>query len=146
MVNKGISIVVLLFACALGISNAHAGKPKWVFTTPTPSNKSYCYKVTRGEAKTYDEAYTKALARAILETSWKISGVTVRVNDNLKTVEQNITESLETISKEVRIHINKICEYSENPSGSMKINVYLLWQVPSDGYTTPQFDNSYNCE
>lgn len=133
----------MVLACAsLG---AHAGKPSWIYTTPIHGNKTYCYKVTQGEAKTYDEAYTKSLARAILETSWKISGVTVRVNDNLKSVEQDITETLETISKEVRIHINKVCEYTESPPGSMKIRVYVLWQIPSDGQVKPQFDTYDNC-
>ena len=128
-----------LFAYALAIS-AYANKPLWISLTPAPGNSTYDYKATIGEGQTYDEAYTKALARAILETSWKISGVTVKVNDDLGHIENDITQSLETISKEVRLHINKVCEYSERPAGSMQIRVYILWQVPADVYISPKFE------
>lgn len=144
MVNNLNKVVWFIIACVLSLS-AHANKPAWIYQTPLSDNNTYDYKVTIGEAKTYDEAYSKALARAILETSWKVSGVTVKVNDDLNKIEQNITQSLETISKEVRLHINKVCEYSDSPTGSMQVRVYILWQVPIDGYTTPKFDN-YNCE
>ncbi len=135
---------LLLFACAL-MTGAYANKPSWIYQTPVSANHTYDYKVTLGEARTYDEAYTKALARAILETSWRISGVTVKVNDDLNHIEKDIMHSLETISKEVRLHINKVCEYTERPSGSMQYKVYILWQVPTDGYVIPQFD-PYKCE
>jgi hypothetical protein len=135
---------VFLFACALSIG-AHANKPIWIGQIPVAQNNTYDYKVTIGEAKTYDEAYAKALARAILETSWKVSGVTVKVNDDLSHIESDITQSLETISKEVRLRINKVCEYIERPTGSMQVRVYILWQVPIDGYNAPKFE-SFNCE
>ena len=144
MLNNHHRLLTVLFACALCLG-AYANKPYWVHQTPISPNSTYDYKVTIGEAKTYDEAYTKALARAILETSWKISGVTVKVNDDLNHIENDITRSLETISKEVRLHINKACEYSDRPAGSMQVRVYILWQVPVDEYTTPKFDQ-YNCE
>lgn len=144
MANNHLRLWLVLLACALCMG-AYASKPFWVNQTPISKNATYSYKVTTGEAKTYDEAYTKALARAILETSWRISGVTVKVNDDLGNIENDITRSLETISKEVRIHINKACEYSDHPSGSMHVRVYILWQVPVDSYTTPIFDQ-YNCE
>lgn len=144
MANNHFRLWVVMFACALTLG-AYANKPYWVYQTPTTKNSTYDYKVTVGEAKTYDEAYTKALARAILETSWKISGVTVKVNDDLSHIEKDITSSLETISKEVRLHINKVCEYSDRPAGSMRVRVYILWQVPIDDYTIPKFDQ-YNCE
>ena len=144
MIFNCCKVWMVLLACATCLC-AYANKPVWLNQLPTAHNKTYVYKVTIGEAKTYDEAYSQSLARVILETSWKISGVTVRVNDDLGQIEHNITQSLETISKEVRLHINKVCEYSERPSGSMRIRVYILWQVPIDGYTTPNFDN-YICE
>lgn len=144
MENNLCRLWAVLFACVLSMG-AHANMPNWVNQTPVSQNKTYDYKVTTGESKTYDEAYTKALARAILETSWKISGVTVKVNDDLSHIEHDITQSLETISKEVRLHINKVCEYSERPAGSMQVRVHILWQVPVDGYTTPKFDQ-FNCD
>lgn len=134
----------LLLACALA-TGAYADNPSWLKQAPLSANPTYSYKVTIGEAKTYDEAYSKALARAILETSWKISGVTVKVNDDMGHIEKDITHSLETISKEVRLHLNKVCEYTERPAGSMRIKLYILWQVPNDGYVTPQFE-PFNCE
>ena len=138
---RRIGLSILTYALFL---SAYAGLPPWVYTMPVPGNNTYDYKVTQGEAKTYDEAYSKALARALLETSWKVSGVTVKVNDDLGKIEQDITQSLETISKEVRLQINKVCEYSDRPQGSMQVRVYILWQVPKDGYTVPVFE-SYNC-
>lgn len=132
------------FAYVLFLS-AYAGVPPWVYTLPVAGNNTYDYRMTQGEAKTYDEAYSKALARAILETSWKVSGVTVKINDDLEKIEQDIAHSLETISKEVRLHINKVCEYSDRPPGSMNVRVYILWQVPKNSYTNPQFE-PYNCE
>lgn len=143
MLNKRFVILCLL-VCAL-FQSVHANKPMWIYQTPVSNNKTYDYKVTQAEAKTYDEAYSKALARAILETSWKISGVTVKVNDEIGDIESGISKSLETITKEIRIHINKVCEYSDRPAGSMQVRVYILWQVPIDGYITPRFDQ-YNCE
>mgnify|MGYP006916049402 CR=1 FL=1 len=143
MLNKRF-VILVLFACAL-FQSVHANKPVWIHQTPVSNNKTYDYKVTQAEAKTYEEAYSKALARAILETSWKISGVTVKVNDEIGDIETGISKSLETIAKEIRIHINKVCEYSDRPAGSMQVRVYILWQVPIDGYITPKFDQ-YNCE
>lgn len=135
----------LTFLAYVLVFCAYAGVPPWVYTLPVSGNDTYDYKVTQAEAKTYDEAYSKALARAILEISWKVSGVTVKVNDDLEKIEQDITHSLETISKEVRLHINKVCEYSDRPPGSMQVRVYILWQVPKDGYTVPVFE-PYNCD
>ncbi len=144
MVSKKHIFLWLLLAYAFTLS-AYANKPVWIYQTPVSNNKTYDYKVTQAEARTYDEAYSKALARAILETSWKISGVTVKVNDEIGNIETGISKSLETITKEIRIHINKVCEYSDRPAGSMQVRVYILWQVPIDGYITPKFDQ-YNCE
>lgn len=135
---------LVILACALSL-NAYAGVPPWMYSLPVSGNQTYDYKVTQGEAKTYDEAYSKALARAILETSWKVSGVTVKVNDDLGTIEQDITQSLETISKEVRLHINKVCEYTDRPTGTMHVRVYILWQIPRDRYTNPVFE-PYKCD
>lgn len=138
---RRIGLSILAYALFL---SAYAGVPPWVYVLPASGNNTYDYKVTQAEAKTYDEAYSKALARAILESSWKVSGVTVKVNDDLETIEQDITQSLESISKEVRLRINKVCEYSDRPSGSMQIRVYILWQVPKNDYTVPVFE-PYNC-
>lgn len=135
----------LTFLAYVLVFCAYAGIPPWAYALPVSGNNTYDYKITYGEAKTYDEAYSKALARAILEISWKVSGVTVKVNDDLEKIEQDITHSLETISKEVRLHINKVCEYSDRPPGSMQVRVYILWQVPKDGYTVPVFE-PYNCD
>lgn len=135
----------LTFLAYVLVLSTYAGIPPWVYSLPVSGNNTYDYKVTYGEAKTYDEAYSKALARAILETSWKVSGVTVKVNDDIEKIEQDIAHSLESISKEVRLYINKVCEYSDRPSGSMQVRVYILWQVPKDGYTTPSFE-PYNCD
>ncbi len=144
MANNCCNIWLALFACAFAMG-AYANKPSWIYQTPISNNETYDYKVTIGEANTYDEAYTKALARAILETSWKVSGVTVKVNDDLTHIENDITQTLETISKEVRLHINKVCEYSDRPASSMRVRVYILWQVQADRYTTPKFDQ-FKCE
>lgn len=144
MANNYQKPIWVILACVLSMG-AYASKPVWIYQTPVSNNNTFDYKVTQAEAKTYDEAYSKALARAILETSWKVSGVTVKVNDDLSNIEHNITHSLETISKEVRLQINKVCEYSDRPAGSMQVKLYILWQVPVDGYTKPKFDN-YICE
>lgn len=139
---RRMGLIALAYVLVL---SAYAGVPPWVYSLPASGNNTYDYKVTQGEAKTYDEAYSKALARAILETSWKVSGVTVKVNDDLGKVEQDISQTLETISKEVRLLINKACEYSDRPPGSMQVRVYILWQVPKDSRTIPSFE-PYNCE
>lgn len=134
--------ILLTYALVMG---AYADRPSWTDRLPLSTNPTYSFKVTVGEAKTYDEAYSKALARAILETSWRISGVTVKVTDDLGSLEQDISRNLETISKEVRLQINKVCEYTEHPVGSMRVKLYVLWQMPNDGYVTPQFE-PFNCE
>lgn len=139
MVNKKHVFIWMLFAYALN-TNAYANKPYWINQLPRPANPTYEYKITLGEAKNYDEAYSKALARAILETSWRLSGVTVKVNDDIGSIEQDVKQSLETISKEVRLYINKVDEYVDRPAGSMKVRLYVLWQVPVDGNIKPNFE------
>ena len=139
VINKKSLILCIVFAYAF-IMSAYANKPSWIYQLPSSTNSTYEYKITQAEAKTYDEAYSKALARAILETSWRLSGVTVKVNDDLGGIEQNVDQSLHTIAKEVRLYINKVDEYVDRPAGSMKVRLYILWQVPVDGNIKPSFE------
>lgn len=119
------------------------GVPYWVGQLPKSQNKTYYYRVTKAEGKTYEEAYTKAFSMAILESSWKL-GVIVDPTATEQTIEQTITSSLNIQNDVLVLPLNKVCEY-EMKTGN-KITLYVLWQVARYGNVEPRFEDFTECE
>lgn len=121
-----------------------AQKPYWITHLPKPKSGNFYYRVTSAEGNTYEKAYTKAFAMAILESSWK-HGVEVRKNEDMDSLEKSISESINVQPKEIRLPLNKVCEYVEKTSGSMRMRIYILWQVGKTS-SNPQFEDFTDCE
>ena len=142
-----------LFVCIFSLvwvvgmmAQANVSKPYWVKKVPkAPRSAMYYYRMTMAEAKTYDEAYAKAFAIAIHESRWKL-GVTVDLNTSEQTILENVINDISLQTSQVRLPINKVCEYSENSSVNMNIRVYVLWQVARYGNVDPEFDDLDRCE
>lgn len=135
-------VFVGLFSYAWGQSNE---KPYWIYNLPQAKSGNYYYRVTYAEGRTYDKAYAKAFARAILESSWKL-GVKVNTKDDIQTLENNITENVDVKETSMNLPMNKVCEYIEEDKSSMDIRVYILWQVAKYANVPPEFDSFNKCK
>ena len=134
----------LFFLLGIGWAYSHAqSTPNWVKQRPKAENPTYYYRVTIGEGTTYNMAYSDALAKAILESSWKL-GVQVTTNDDLETIKNNIHDNITIGKVESNIPMNKVCEYLEQKS-STKFRLYCLWQIGSPGKVV-SFDEYNNCD
>lgn len=137
-----IAIMVLLtptFAWALG-------EPSWLKHLPKSSNDTYYYRVTKAEAQTYDEAYSKAFSMAILESQWKI-GVKVNKSDDIQTIEETLNSNLTLQSSNMKLPLNKVCEFEKaSPNISNGVVLYILWQVARYGNVKAEFDDYLDCE
>lgn len=135
--------IVLLFVCAAAAAQT-GGRPSWLTKLPEPGNDSYYYRVTMAEARTYEKAYAKAFAMAILESSWKL-GVVVDTKADVQTLEQGILDNISVQQSQMVLPLNKVCEHTEQLNSSMNIRLYVLWQVASSGSTKPQFEPINSC-
>ena len=135
------SVVSIIFLSAGPLLSI--GIPYWVNRLPKSSEKTYYYRVTKAEGKTYEEAYTKAFSMAILESSWKL-GVTVDPTSSAQTIEQSITSSINIQNDVLVLPLNKVCEY-ETKTGN-RTTLYILWQVARYGNVEPMFEDFTECD
>lgn len=139
---------IILFATVLvwaGTVLAQSGeRPSWLLKTPHPGNGTYYYRVTHAEGQTYEKAYARAFAMAIMESSWKL-GVAVDKKNDVESLEKDITSNINVGDMTMRLPLNKVCEYQEKVSGSMNIRLYILWQVATYGNVPPQFEPYNDC-
>ncbi len=120
-------------------------RPSWLHVTPHPKNNTYYYRVTHAEGPTYEKAYARAFAMAIMESSWKLGAVVDKKND-LETLEKSITNNINVGDMTMRLPLNKVCEYQEKVSGTMNIRLYILWQVAATGNIEPKFEEYNDCK
>lgn len=138
-------ICFLLFLFSIMVCRAEqVGMPCWVYTLPKSAGKKYYYRVTSAEAGTYAQAYSRAFAMAILESSWKL-GVAVNKGDDIEVIEGDIARNLDIKSVNVKLPLNKACEYVERVATSNKIRIYILWQVGRYGNVDPEFEDFTDC-
>lgn len=144
---KRLVIVILTLVCAFSLeAQTNASRPSWLTRLPkAPRKAMYYYRVTTAEARTYEQAYAKAFAAAIQESRWKL-GVAVDINTNEEEQQQNIINNINVQPSQVRLQLNKACEYIENSTVNMNIRVSILWQVARYGNVDPQFDDFTDCE
>lgn len=125
-------------------SQTYNALPKWVTQLPEPSNETYYYRVTHAEGPSYEKAYAKAFATAILESSWKL-GVAVDTKNDLQVLEKGITDNINVGETQMVLPLNKVCEYTEKLVTSRGIKIYILWQVARYGNVSPLFDDFRDC-
>lgn len=119
--------------------------PYWIKHLPQSKKGNFYYRVTMAEGADYTKAYAKAFAMAILESSWK-HGVTVGKGNDLKTLESDILNNINVMPKDVKIPLNKVCEYAEPIISTMHgVRIYVLWQVGNTSNDS-QFEIFNNCE
>ena len=70
--KKSLAIFSILVWALSMSAQTSINPPRWMKRLPkAPARAMYVYKVTSGEAYTYEEAYSKAFAKAILEYAGK---------------------------------------------------------------------------
>ena len=138
-----LTLVSVAFCAAVAAQNG--GRPSWLTQMPEAGNDSFYYRVTMAEARTYEKAYAKAFAMAILESSWKL-GVAVDTKADVQTLEQGILDNIEVQQTQMVLPLNKVCEYEEALASINKVRLYILWQVAADGSRKPQFEPFNNCK
>lgn len=137
-------ITALIMAWALP-DNAQA--PYWVKRLPTPKNGNFYYRVTSAEGRNYMDAYAEAFAMAIYESYSKLSGIAVTIGSDQQSIKEGIMEAISPSNEgQMRIPINKVCEYEERVITSNKIRLYVLWQVANSALVDPQFEVFNKCE
>lgn len=142
---KKYSLIAVLMGWVLFANAQPVGIPNWIVKRPTPSNSTYYYRVTMGEGINYDKAYANAFAKAILESSWKL-GMPVSSGGDLKAIENGIYDNITIGENQMKIAMNKVCEYSERLKEKTGMKVFILWQIAVAGNITPIFDEFNDCE
>lgn len=126
-------------------SNAQA--PYWVKRLPIPKSGNFYYRVTIAEGRNYKDVYAEAFAMAIYESYSKLKGVSVSINSDQQSIKEGVVEAISTVDEgQMRLPINKVCEYEERVITSSKIRLYVLWQVANSALIDPQFEDFNKCE
>lgn len=120
--------------------------PYWVKNTPIPQSGNFYYRVTIAEGKNYRDVYAESFAKAIYESYSKLVGISVNINDNESTIKDDVLQSISSNSGQMRLPINKVCEYREDLITSNGIRLYVLWQVANSALVDPQFEFFNKCE
>jgi len=140
--------LMLIMALVMGwalVSNAQA--PSWVKRLPTPKSGNFYYRMTVAEARNYKEAYADAFGMAIYESYSKLKGIAVNVNSDQQDIKEGVLGGISTADVgQMRLPINKVCEYSERLITSNKIRLYVLWQVANNALEDPQFETFNKCD
>jgi hypothetical protein len=137
-------IVALVMGWAL-VSIAQA--PYWVKRLPVPKSGNFYYRVTIAEGRNYKDAYAEAFAMAVYESYSKLSGIAVTIGSDQQAIKEGVVEAISTANEgQMRLPINKVCEYEERVVTSNKIRLYVLWQVANSALADPQFENFNKCD
>ena len=137
-------IVALVMGWAL-VSIAQA--PYWVNRLPVPKSGNFYYRVTIAEGRNYKDAYAEAFAMAVYESYSKLSGIAVTIGSDQQAIKEGVVEAISTANEgQMRLPINKVCEYEERVVTSNKIRLYVLWQVANSALADPQFENFNKCD
>ena len=146
--KKAFFLFAMLIGWALSISAQSAQRPSWIQKPPKPSRRAnYYYRVTAAEGVDYQSAYTKAFAMAVYESYSRLEGIAVSINSSESDIQQSIEQSISTVSSgQMRLPINKACDYEEPRSGSRGIKLYVLWQVANNAIEDPRFDFFNKCD
>lgn len=140
---RNILIVILVGFCVL---NINAQKPSWIKHLPQPISGNFYYRMTKAEGSSYMEAYKRTFEMAIYESYSKLIGIPVSFNEDSQISQESLYENMFEYEVQVRLPINKVCEYEEKVVTSNKIRLYVLWQVANSATLDPKFENFVDCE
>lgn len=121
-----------------------AQKPYWIDELPSSQGENYYYRVTQADGRTPKDAYAEAFAIAVLESSWRL-GVAVDTHETAASMKGKIANSITVQNSQIKLSINKVCEYRESVMSNRGTTVYILWQVAKYGNVDPQFDEFTKC-
>lgn len=140
--------LMLIMALAMGWAlEANAQAPYWVKRLPVPKSGNFYYRVTMSEGRNYKDAYAEAFAMAIYESYSKLSGIAVTIGSDQQVIKEGVVEAISSADEgQMRLPINKVCEYEERVVTSNKIRLYVLWQVANSAMADPQFENFNKCD
>lgn len=125
----------------------NAQAPYWIKRLPVPKSGNFYYRVTIAEGRNYKDAYAEAFAMAVYESYSKLSGIAVSIGSDQQSIKDGVVEAISTIEDgQMRLPINKVCEYEERVVTSNKVRLYVLWQVANNALDEPQFENFNKCE
>lgn len=133
------AILILVAFCVASMSFAQR-TPDWVLNKPTPTNSTYLYVVESAYGNSEIQARNQAIARVFQSTAMRL-GQPVNSEEINRAVQSGT--SYDVISKKFNIPVNKVCEYTENKTGSYR--VYILCQVAKAGNIPVQFDEFNDC-
>ncbi len=119
-----------------------AFRPDWVFQAPRPSNGTYLYVVEHGEGNTKREAINQALGRVFQSTANRIGQVIS--TDEINKAVQSGTD-FEVIARNMKVPINKVCEFPVQDTLTNSWTMYVLCQVAKAGNITPEFEATDEC-
>lgn len=142
--KRAVVILTLILGWAL-VSNAQA--PYWVKRLPVPKSGSFYYRVTVAEGRNYKDAYAEAFAMAVYESYSKLKGIAVNINSDQQTIKEGVVDAISSADPgQMRLPINKVCEYEERVVTSNKTRLYVLWQVANSALEDPRFEYFNKCE
>lgn len=139
-------LLLLILFIGVWAFTLKAQTPYWITNPPVPTNNTFYYRVTIAEGKNYKDAYAEAFAIAIYESYSKLVGVAVNINTDKKDIKDGVLKSISSESGQMRLPINKVCEFREDMKTSSGIRLYVLWQVANSALVDPQFDIFTQCE
>ena len=117
-------------------------RPDWVFEAPRPGNATYVYVVEHGEGNTKREALNQALGRVFQSTANRI-GQAISTDDINKAVQAGT--DYEVIARNMKVPINKVCEFPVQDTLTNSWTMYVLCQVAKSGNITPEFEATNEC-
>lgn len=136
-------IATMVMAWAM-VSNAQA--PSWTRHLPIPKSGNFYYRVTIAEGRNYKDAYAEAFAMAVYESYSKLSGIAVNIGSDQKSIKEGVVTAISSDPGQMRLPINKVCEYQERSITSGGIRLYVLWQVANNALDDPKFENFNKCD
>ena len=143
---KRLFLLLLLGGLTLTISAQMTRRPNfrpdWVWEAPRPSNATYLYVVEHGEGNTKREALNQAIGRVFQSTANRIG--TVISTDEINRAVQSGTD-YEVIARNMKIPINKVCEFAEQDTTDNTWTMYILCQVAKAGNIIPEFEATNEC-
>lgn len=117
-------------------------RPDWTFQAPRPGNGTYLYVVEQGEGNTQREARTQALGRVFQSTANRL-GQAISTYEINQAVQAG--SDFEVIAQNMKVPINKVCEFSIQNAETNTWTMYVLCQVAKAGNIQPEFETTGEC-
>lgn len=142
------TLILLFLGCLCLTAVAQATRPRphfrpdWVFQAPRPGNGTYLYVVEHGEGRTKREAINQALGRVFQSTANRI-GQAISTEEINKAVQAGT--DFEVIARNMKVPINKVCEFPVQDTLTNSWTMYVLCQVAKAGNITPEFEATDEC-